>query len=278
MVVASALALAAMQVSPPHSVTPGYICLMAGPSRSLLVVSLGRASQAFVLQRVTGQVWPFAADRITLSPRQGGYGAQGTDTGSGLSVLLTPSFENDELSVTISRGGWSPEGLPVLAGACAASGSRASSNFLVLVRNTAFAPPQTATAFRTGRLVASANCQVVSTAGWVSRFSIAFQRDSAAITIRPADQHLWRAATIDSQFRGAPFPEPRGWLYRGYDLGPGGRPDRGSPYNTIWVSTTPDGQQSSAHASFIGHRSGDSAPSEQVGGICTDFAGEGTPS
>jgi hypothetical protein len=277
-VLASALALAAMQPLPPASIAQNNTCLLAGPSRSLLAARLEKTSEGFVMRQLPGQAWPFASGRVTLSANQANHSAQGSDTGSGLSARLSLlSAESGGLSMTISRGGLVPGGLPILVGSCAASGGAAGSQYLDLVHNTAFAPPRTATEFRELGLVASANCQVVSAVGWVSRFSVVFPQNSATIVIRPEDQHLWHEPTIESPVSGSPFPEPRGWLHRGFELGSMGRPDRGSPYNTIWVFITPDGQQGSATVSFIGHRSGDSVD-ENVTGICADFAREGTSS
>jgi|GEM_PF-3474888 len=253
------------------------VCLLAGPSATLIAVELARREPGYVVSALPGQVWPFASASIRLAQLPGAAFFEGKDEAAGLVVALSTGFAAEGgVNLQVYRGASRLEGLPLLGGSCATSGSEAAGAYPQLAAAASAGGRVTAETFRTGRLSASRQCQVVSASGWVARFSVDYHDDGQAITIRPADRNLWRDDTVRSTRLGLPSPSVASWIRFAFGLIDDSTPDMRGSINSIWVYSTPDGGQSSARASFFGHDPEGPVAKEDVSGLCTEFAAEGT--
>lgn len=265
-------AAAALQ-SAPAALPERSVCLLAGPSATLVAVELQLRDGAYAVAPLDGAVWPFAAAAVPLAPEPGRTGLQGRDEAGGLSVSLATEFaDRGGVELHVARGNSPRESLPLLAGSCAPSGSAAAREYRQLAEAAEAAGRVTAETLRTGRLSASRHCHVVSSAGWVSRFAVEYHEDGRGMTIRPSDRHLWRAESVESTRLGLPLPSQPGWIRFAFGLTEDSSPDLRGSINSIWVYAMPGEDQSSAAASFFGHDPEGPVEKEDVVGICTDFA------
>jgi len=252
------------------------VCLLAGPSASLVAVELTAGDGGYTVSAVPGQVWPFSIAAVRLAQRPRAAFFEGRDEAAALVVTLSTAFAAEGgVDIHVGRGASVLESLPVLAGSCAARGSAAADGYVRLAAAANAAGPPTPELLRTGRLAASRHCQAVSAAGWVARFSVDYDEDGRGMTIRPADRNLWRAETVQSTRLGLPSPSAAGWIRFAFGLVEDSTEDMRGSINSIWVYATPDGAQSSARVSFFGHDPEGPVSKEDVSGLCTAFADEG---
>lgn len=274
MIAAPILGLLAASAAPP--LPDRSVCLLAGPSASLVAVALSRRDDGFAVEPVPGRVWPFSTDAVRLAPQPRGNYLEGRDEGGGFVVSLFAAFAAEGgIEMHVTRGASALESLPLLAGSCAAEGSGPAGVYAGLAAAAEAGGRPTAETLRTGRLAASRDCQVVSAAGWVARFSVDYHEDGRGMTIRPADRNLWRAATVESSRLGLPSPSAASWIRFAFGLVDDSSPEMRGSINSIWVYATPDGTQSSARASFFGHDPVGPVETADVAGVCTNFVDEG---
>jgi hypothetical protein len=269
-----AVAQAAAAPAPGPAPRVERLCLLAGPSRSLAAVRVVPEGEGYAVRPVPGQVWPFAAQSVALTGNAR-HGFEGHDEPGNLSVSYELHFA-DEGGVTleVSRGVSRFEGLPMLGGSCAEAGSAAAGLYLRQASDAAAAPRPAAGAFISGEVVAGRDCQVVSSAGWVSRFNVEYADDDRVV-IRPADRRLWRASEIRTVRAGMPpHPDPK-WMRTAFYFPRSAGAEMPDAINSIWVHATPDGSHSSARASFFGYDPDGPISSEDVTGICADFTNAG---
>lgn len=269
-----AAAQAAAAPAPAPAPRVERLCLLAGPSRSLAAVRVVPEGEGYAVKPVPGQVWPFAAQSVALTGNVR-YGFEGRDETGNLFASYELHFADEGgVSLEISRGVSRFEGLPMLGGSCAEAESAAAGLYLRQASDTAAAPRPAAGAFTSGEVQAGRDCQVVSSAGWVSRFNVEYADDDRVV-IRPADRRLWRVSEIRT-IRGGmpPHPDPR-WMRFAFFLHRGEGAEMPDAINSIWVHATPDEAQSSARVSFFGYDPEGPIGSEDVNGICARFTGEG---
>jgi hypothetical protein len=249
------------------------LCLLAGPSQSLVAVRVVPDGESYAVRRVDGQPWPFSVDALQLRavPERREFAARDEAANLHAAYQLFMA-DGGGTNLWIARGAGRFEGLPLLGGSCAEAGSAAAAQYLRQARDPAFAPQRAAADFRTKPLAASAHCQVVSAAGWVSRFSFEFAANSDDVTIRAADRHLWRSPSVASSRRGLPAPSNPQWIRFAFHLPSSAEIPRS--INSFWVHAAPDGSQSSMRASFFGYDPDGPVSGEDLTGVCAAFAGE----
>lgn len=272
----------ALLLATPTAVQPAPDeCLLAGPSYSLVSASLERAADAdnWILRRIPGEGWPFSTDRVKLQKVAAGGPEQeiaGQDEATKLWIRIAEGYGADRLSnVVVHRGATADEALPVLAGQCVAGGSLAAQAYRAEGRR-GRGPQIVPTIFATRKLKAAKECQVVSSGGWISRFSIDYHEDGRGITIRPADRKIWPDAAMEGRRIGIPLPpRPHPLLKMVFGIG-ADKPSGHTGIDTLWVYAT--GSESSARASFFGHVPRETGTKEEMPGICTNFDNEGIAS
>jgi hypothetical protein len=279
--IAAAQATAAPAPAPASAPAPRVerLCLLAGPSRSLAAVRVVPEGEGYAVKPVPGQVWPFAAQSVALAGNAGHNFARHNFEGRDEAGNLFASYElhfarTGGVTLEVSRGVSRFEGLPVLGGSCAETGSAAARLYLRQANDTAAAPKPAAGAFSSGRIRAGRDCQVVSSAGWVSRFNVEY-RDDNSVVIRPADRHLWRASQVRAVRAGMPPPPDPKWIRVVFYFPASSAAEMPEAINSFWVHATPDGSQSSARASFFGYDPEGPVSTEDVTGVCADFTSEG---
>jgi hypothetical protein len=269
-----ALALALAAQAPPTAPVE-RLCLLAGPSRSLVAVRVVPLPEGYSIEPVAGEVWPFAARSLPLRADAAGRNFRGRDEGGNLVASYQLAMAaTGGVTLEVARGDEASGILPVLGGSCAEAASPAADSYLREARDAQPAPRPDAAAFRGAPIAAARDCQVISASGWVSRFNVEYATDGGAgITVRPGDRRLWRASEIRAERGGLPLPPNPGWLRFAFYFRPETGAEMPRGINSIWVYATPDSSQSSARASFFGHDPEGSVSNEDVTGICADFAG-----
>jgi hypothetical protein len=274
-----ALAQAAAAPGPALPAPVERLCLLAGPSRSLVAVRVVPRGQGYAVEPVPGEVWPFAGQSLPLAATGRSLNFDGRDEAGQFFASYQLHFASGGgVNLEIVRGSDRLEGLPILGGSCAERGSAAAALYLRQLRDPAAAPRPATEAFRTAPVQASRDCQLVSSAGWVTRFNVEYGEQGENVTIRPADRNLWRAASVRAVRAGMPpLPEPR-WVRFAFWFPRTSAEEMPGAINSFWVHVSPDNSQSSVRASFFGYDPAGPVREEDVSGVCTEFKEQGAPS
>jgi hypothetical protein len=222
---------------------------------------------------VPGQSWPFASQSLRLTEGRNNSFV-GRDEASDLFATYHLGFaDRGGVTLEVARGVSGFEALPVLGGGCAEPGTAAANLFLRQLDERAASPRPEVNAFRSGGIAAGRDCQVVSSAGWVSRFNVEYAEDQSVV-IRSSDRRLWPAPQVRAERRFLPHPDPK-WLRMAFYFRTLNDAEMPGGINSLWVHATPDGSNSSARASFFGFDPEGPVSAEDVTGICADFTGQG---
>jgi hypothetical protein len=277
------ITLALLAAAAPNGAGPAPDqCLLAGPSYSLVSASLERSAAAadrWMLRPLPGQGWPFSSDGVELKGAAGGGPGRslaGSDETNRLRIRIEQGYGSDRPSnVTVVRGASDEQALPVLVGRCVAGGSPAAQAYREEARG-GRGPAIGPGTFVSRKLRAAKGCHLVSSGGWVSRFSIDYHEDGRLITIRPADRKIWSEAAVEGRRIGIPLPPtPHPLLKMVFGIA-ADKPAGDLGIDTLWVYA--NDSESSARASFFGHVPKETGAKEDMTGICTDFEEPGAAS
>ncbi|QNO26655.1 hypothetical protein EEB18_018270 [Sphingopyxis sp. OPL5] len=244
-------------------------CLLVGPSQSVVVVAIAQNSDGeVVVAPYAGREWPFG-DQFNLTATSGRY-RQAQPRSDGLVVEFTPIDQT--YNVEIYRGGGGRhKGLPVFSGSCPSQSNPGLSKYATAVAARRGATPSH-DAIIDGRLSDSKDCQVASSAGWVSRFSFLAGDWNGPFPIDPRDDYLWPKKLSVEKHPGLPLPPPTS-VFGMLSFDGVGSPR--SFNGAMWFSSSNDGQSISARVEFYDYTGKGSPSKEWLSGICSDFVSSG---